>query len=297
MLSRRLRLRSLPVSSSMLNNEPFDRTLRCWTDSDRRLCESSPFGFKFSSEPFVFFAIQSSLLLLLIPFDVGCKLIGIGLAGDGLKWPDASSPLGGEILMELSGLCIWRTGVLRSLCIGGNSIGGNGGTDAAAAATAAACAALFGNSRCKPYGLKLGGKNGFAPGYMRNGGVAIACDSCGTGEPNNDWPGCGRDVGDVGRIGVEPSDGGPLLCDAIVGLQNLMCFAREFVVLKFWPQCSHLNCVRQLDCNRLWRHKLENCVYALWQFSHWNGLTDEWICSCCLRPDSLANVFPQSIHG
>lgn len=86
---------------------------------------------------------------------------------------------------------------------------------------------------------------------MTNGGVAIACDSCCADDPSNDCPGCGSDDGDVGRSGVDPNDGGALLCDAIVGLQNLICFARELVVLKFWPQCSQRNCVRQLDCKRL----------------------------------------------
>lgn len=67
----------------MLNNEPFDRVLRRSIDGDRRLCKSSPLRLELSSSPFVFFGLL--LLLLLMAFDVGCKLIGMGRAGDGRK--------------------------------------------------------------------------------------------------------------------------------------------------------------------------------------------------------------------
>lgn len=107
----------------------------------------------------------------------------------------------------------------------GNNIGGNGGADAADAAAAATAA--LGNNRSKPYETKLGGKNGFAPGYIINGGVVIACGSCGPFGPSSDCAECGRDVGDVGTIGVELNDGGAIAGDTVDELQKRLCFERE----------------------------------------------------------------------
>lgn len=80
----------------------------------------------------------------------------------------------------------------------------------------------------------------------------------------------------------------------LVESQNRLCFDSEVTVLKLWPHLLHFICIRQSACMRLWRHKLENCVYALKQTSHWNGLTEECMCVCCLRPDDVANVLPHS---
>lgn len=49
--------------------------------------------------------------------------------------------------------------------------------------------------------------------------------------------------------------------------QKRRCLLRDEVVLNICPQSLHLICVRQSACMRLWRHRLENCVYDLWQTS------------------------------
>lgn len=62
----------------------------------------------------------------------------------------------------------------------------------------------------------------------KNGGDAIAGSNCGTFELNNDWAERDTDVGDVGSLNV----GGAAVDDAVDAVQNLLCFARELVVLK-----------------------------------------------------------------
>ena len=76
--------------------------------------------------------------------------------------------------------------------------------------------------------------------------------------------------------------------------QNLLCLLSDVIVENAWPQSVHLICCRQSACIRLWRHRLENWVYAFKQTSHWNGLTLLWMWRCCFNPLDVAKVFPQS---
>ena len=64
-------------------------------------------------------------------------------------------------------------------------------------------------------------------------------------------------------------------------------------------QYLHKCCILQsvLLCDRLCRHKFENCVYALEHISHLYGFIEPCICICCLSPLDDANVLPQDEHA
>lgn len=62
----------------------------------------------------------------------------------------------------------------------------------------------------------------------KNGGDAIAGRSCGTFVPSIDCVEWDADEGDVGSLNV----GGAAADDAVDAVQNLLCFARELMVLK-----------------------------------------------------------------
>lgn len=219
-----------------------------------------------------------SLVLLLLMF-LSCLLIrfwmlsGVGRAGDGFILLEASSAADGDSFRPLWPAILSFVGVFLStisidgiskLCLG-NSKGKCG-----------ACDELGGKIPWRPAnGGKPGGKN---DGWLRSikygfGGVVIAdgicCDCC------CDWL--------LEWFPLDP-----------VESQNRLCFDSDVTVLKLCPHLLHLICMRQSACIRLWRHRFENCVYALKQTSHWNGFTDEWMCVCCLRPDDVAKVFPHS---
>lgn len=242
------------------------------------LLSSSPFIIKsLTSKDFLDFWVITSSLWSVWQFGLLLfKLIGIGLAGEGLKWLEASSAIGGETLTDWADdMC--RGGVRRSKSM--QAFWGNGGLEKSNG-KAGGCAVLVENMSGRPwYGAKPGGKN--AGGPCRNirkgfggGGVVIvfvSWDTC--------WCCC---------CGWPPE---------LVESQKRLCLDSDVTVLKLCPHFVHLICIRQSACIRLWRHKFENCVYALKQTSHWNGLTEEWMCVCCLRPDDVAKVLPHSAQA
>lgn len=122
---------------------------------------------------------------------------------------------------------------------------------------------LGGNIFCNAeYGGKPGGKNeppSERPENMNGnglGGVDIAAAA---------------GISRTAPVGVESPGDKPELDES----QKRLCLDKDVTVPKVWPHFVHLICIRQSACIRLCRHRFENCVYALKQTSHWNGLTEE----------------------
>lgn len=89
------------------------------------------------------------------------------------------------------------------------------------------------------YGAKCGGKNGSG----QVGGLYMK--------------------GLLPAMGLRGSWGGVLIVvGEVVESQKRLCFVSDVTVEKDCPHLTHLICIRQSACMRLWRQRLENWVYA-----------------------------------
>lgn len=98
---------------------------------------------------------------------------------------------------------------------------------------------------------------------MRKGLVLFPCWGCGCGRWVMADPVLGGKTGWCwDGWGAPPPPG-----DGVVESQNRLCLDSDVTVLNDWPHLTHLICMRQSACIRLWRHRFENCVYA-WNKRH-----------------------------
>lgn len=74
------------------------------------------------------------------------------------------------------------------------------------------------------------------------GGLYIEKGLLGVMGFSGNWEGAGRE-----GVGVVES-------------QKRLCFERDVTVEKDWLHLTHLICIRQSACIRLWRQRFENCV-------------------------------------
>lgn len=64
-------------------------------------------------------------------------------------------------------------------------------------------------------------------------------------------------------VPIEFKERGPGLLRGDAGVvesQKRLCFDKDVTVEKDWPHLTHLICIRQSACIRLWRQRFENCV-------------------------------------